>query len=72
MLKIECQCKEIIDVMKKIEKQKPHKDEEKKDYLSKCGRYSTRLGSCCAIFHYITNLKCITKKFPIFYDSIRT
>ncbi len=72
MLKIECQCKEIIDVMKKIEKQKPHKDEEKKDYLSKCGRYSTHLGSCCAIFHYITNLKCITKKFPIFYDSIRT
>jgi hypothetical protein len=67
-LKIECQCKEIIDAKKKIKKRKPHKDEERKDYLSKFGKYSTHLRSCCAIFHYITNLKCITKKFPILYD----
>jgi hypothetical protein len=51
---------------KKSEKRKPHKNEERKYYLSKIGRYSSCLGSCCAIFHYITNLKCITKKVPIF------
>jgi hypothetical protein len=65
-LKIECQCKEIIDAKKKIEKRKPHKDEEKKILPFKIWKVLYLLGKLLCNLSLYNQLKMHYKKIPNF------